>query len=287
MRDTESSLHKLNTVLLNQSRNRKSSFKLGVTLWVYGTKSQAVALVDSGATTSFINKSFVETNKLVTIKLATPYQVKNADGTLNKGGRITEAVKAYIEIGTHKHKQLLLVTDLGDEDMYIGYEFLYKHNPNINFATGEWEFTNCPKQCHSDKATHLRCLESDLDDILADNIEWEKAWISFLDFVGNQDKTNPFINWLDLDQPDECIQAAVLDDQFVKTDNTDEDTSQWKVQVPEWVHDFSNVFSKTKSERMPDRKEWDHPIEFEAKSSLPKPSKLYPLDKRQANSLDS
>ena len=143
--DTESSLHELNTVVLNQSCSKKSFFKLRVTLWVYRTKSQAVALVDSGATTSFINKSFVEANKLVTIKLATLYQVRNADNTLNKGGCITEAVKAYIEIEIHKYKQLLFVTNLGDKDMYIDYEFLYKYNPKINFATREWEFTNCPE----------------------------------------------------------------------------------------------------------------------------------------------
>ena len=151
-------------------------------------------MVDSGATTSFINKSFVKTNKLVTIKLATLYQVRNVDNTLNKGGCITEAVKAYIEIGAHKHKQLLLVTDLDDKDMYIGYKFLYKHNPNINFTTREWEFTNCSEQCHSDKATHLCCLESNLDDILADTLEWKAAWILSLDFVENQDETNLFIN---------------------------------------------------------------------------------------------
>ena len=176
------------------------------------------------------------------------------DNTLNKGGRITEAVKAYIEIGTHKHKQLLLVTNLDDKDMYIGYEFLYKYNLNLNFATREWEFTNCPEQCHSNKAIHLRCLETELDDILADSLKQKAAWISSLDFVGNQDETNLFINWLDLDQPDEHIQAAVLNDQFVKTDDTDKNTSQWKSQVPEWVHDFGNVFSKTKSECIPDRK---------------------------------
>ena len=121
----------------------------------------------------------------MTIKLATLYQIRNADFTFNKGDRITEAVKAYIEIGTHKHKQLLLVTDLDDKDMYIGYEFLYKHNSNISFATKEWEFTNCSEQCHSDKTTHLHCLESNLNDILADNIEWEEVWISSLNFVGN------------------------------------------------------------------------------------------------------
>ena len=69
------------------ARNKKTSFKLPVTLWVYGKKAQAEALVDSGATTNFINCSFVEREHLVTTKLATPYDVRNADGTLNKAGR--------------------------------------------------------------------------------------------------------------------------------------------------------------------------------------------------------
>ena len=113
--------------VLNVARNKSSSFKLPVTLWVYGKKSQATALVDSGATTSFINQKFVETNNLVPIKLANPYIVYNADGTENKAGRITHALRAYLEIGTHKHTQYLLVTDLSDKDMYLGYKFLHHH----------------------------------------------------------------------------------------------------------------------------------------------------------------
>jgi hypothetical protein len=110
-----------NSTLYNSSRNKQTSFKLSVTLWVYGTKSQAEALVDSGATTNFINKSFVKNNNLITNKLARPYQVTNADGTSNKAGQINEYVRAYIEIGSHKSTHYLFVTDLGDKDMMIGY----------------------------------------------------------------------------------------------------------------------------------------------------------------------
>ena len=111
----------LDTNVNNIARHSNLSFKLPVTLWVHGKKAQAEALVDSGATTSFINTKFVESNNLVTTKLATPYEVRNANGTPNKAGQITHALRAYIEIGTHKHTQYLLVTNLGDKDMFIGY----------------------------------------------------------------------------------------------------------------------------------------------------------------------
>ena len=118
--------------VVNSARNKKQAFRLPVTLWVYGKKVQTEALVDSGATTNFIDYKFVSENNLVTNKLATPYEVRNADGTSNKAGNITHAVRAYIEIETHKHTQYLLVTNLGDKDMYIGYQFLHRHNPEID-----------------------------------------------------------------------------------------------------------------------------------------------------------
>ena len=76
----------------NVAYNKKTSFKIPVTLWVYGKKIQTKALVDSGATTNFINRVFVENNNLVKYKLANPYKVVNADSTPNKAGQITEYI---------------------------------------------------------------------------------------------------------------------------------------------------------------------------------------------------
>jgi len=72
--------------------NKKTSFKIPATLWVYGKKVQTKALVNSGATTNFINRIFVENNNLVKYKLANLYKVVNADGTPNKAGQITEYI---------------------------------------------------------------------------------------------------------------------------------------------------------------------------------------------------
>ena len=76
----------------NIACNKTTFFKIPVTLWVYGKKVQTKALVDSGATTNFINRAVVENNNLVMHKLANPYYVINADSTPNKVGQITEYV---------------------------------------------------------------------------------------------------------------------------------------------------------------------------------------------------
>ena len=44
----------------------------------------------------------MENNNLVMHKLANPYYVINVNGTINKAGQITEYVRAYVEIGSHK-----------------------------------------------------------------------------------------------------------------------------------------------------------------------------------------
>jgi len=86
----------------NIARNKTTSFKIPVTLWVYSKKVQTKTLVDLGATMNFIDRVVMENNNLITHKLANPYYVINADSTPNKAGQITEYIQAYVEIGSHK-----------------------------------------------------------------------------------------------------------------------------------------------------------------------------------------
>lgn len=125
---------------------------------------QVEALVDSGATLTFINQSLVDENHLVTYDLANLFTVINADRTSNKHGRITEYVREYLEIGSHKSKNQLLVTDLGNKAMILGMTFLQKHNPEINWAAGEWKFTRCPDSC-SPGAHKMRIVQEQVDEL--------------------------------------------------------------------------------------------------------------------------
>jgi len=117
----------------NVAYNKKTSFKIPVILWVYSKKVQTEALVDSGATTNFVNRVFMKNNNLVKYKLANLYKVVNADGTPNKAGQITEYIQAYVEIGSHKRRQHLFIIQLENKEIMIGYSYLYKHNPTIDW----------------------------------------------------------------------------------------------------------------------------------------------------------
>jgi hypothetical protein len=103
--------------------------------------ARAEALVDSGATSNFINKLFVKKHNLVMNKMANLDEVRNADGTANKDGQIAYYVRAYVKIGEHATTEFLYVTNLGDKDMMIGYMFLQKKTPIL---TGKKENGSSP-----------------------------------------------------------------------------------------------------------------------------------------------
>lgn len=102
---------------------------------------KATALIDSGCTTSCINKDFVEQHGGQIHELRFPMPAVNADGTVNSGGPITHYCVTRITIDGHNELVSLPVVNLGRDDIFLGYDWLYKHDPKIRWRTGEVKFT--------------------------------------------------------------------------------------------------------------------------------------------------
>jgi len=81
--------------------------------------------------------------------------------------------------------------------------------------------------------------------------------------------------------------ATILNNQDQYGDLDCKDTKTWKAHIPEWLHEYRNVFSKDKSERMLLWKLYDYAIDFMEGTKLPKPAKVYPLSLAKRNSLDT
>ena len=190
-------------------------------------------------------------NNLVTHKLANSYHVINVDGTPNKAGQITEYVQAYVEIGSHKTTQHLFVTNLGNKEIMIGYSYLYKHNPNIDWRKGQWEFTRCSDTCAS-KVYKIQDIEAGTNEL---HLKMDVSRFPSLDDIGDEDPENHILSWADTTDPGSYQQAmmiaTILNNRDQYGDSDCEDTKTWKAHVPEWLHEYRNVFSKHKSERMP------------------------------------
>src|SRR5271170_2332235 len=109
------------------------------------------ALIDSGCTVSCINEETVKRFNLEKKPLEHAVPVRNADGTLNAARSITHVVTARLQFhlhdGTHEEVIQLAVTQLGREDIFLGYDWLQKHNPSIDWTKGQLDFDHCSSEC--------------------------------------------------------------------------------------------------------------------------------------------
>ena len=79
------------------------------------------ALLDSGPNTIYIDKTYAQKMKLPLTPLSNPVPVYNIDGTHNDTGSITHCAKIIIQFQEHHKKVTAEVTDLGKNQMILGY----------------------------------------------------------------------------------------------------------------------------------------------------------------------
>ena len=137
-----------------------------------GKKLKVKALVDSGCTHTGIDEQLIKDKRIQTKKINFSFEVFNADGT--KNGEVTKV--APLEAA---------VMDLDGTDMFLGHDWLVKHNSEVNWKNGTIKFTRCPGNCtmtHKDIQFNSRqTKETAMDKTEQDNSE-----------IGKEpDKTNP------------------------------------------------------------------------------------------------
>jgi len=110
------------------------------------------ALLDSGATGSFIDRDFVQLEGINTQTLSCNIPVFNVDGSPNEAGQISEVIDVLLHYKTHSERMLLAVSRLGKQSLILGYNWLKDHNPKIDWEKGEVEMTHCPLRCESGRA---------------------------------------------------------------------------------------------------------------------------------------
>ena len=64
-----------------------------------------------------------------------------------KDGAITKVVDTLLFIQDHSECTLFAVTNLGDQQMLLGHNWLVNHNPEIDWAKDKVKFTRCNPHC--------------------------------------------------------------------------------------------------------------------------------------------
>ena len=144
-------------------------------------KLEVKILMDSGCTHTGINEQLVKDKKIPTKPIDFSFEVFNIDGT--KNGEITKVAPLEIKINGHTEQLEVTFTDLDGTDMFLGHDWLVKHNPEVNWKNGTIWFTRCPEHCimkHEDIRFNTR------RQIAMDKMEQNNGEIG-----KEPDKTNP------------------------------------------------------------------------------------------------
>jgi hypothetical protein len=232
------------------------------------------ALLDSGCEGSCMDVKYVKEHNLFTKKLARPIPVLNADGQPNSEGPILECISLELRIELHWERIDFGVTNLGRGQIFLGHDWLKLHNPSIDWREGLVEFNRCPSDCRPHLHSHY--TNFDLNDDEYD------------------DPPPPYSEREEGDQfllidptPALRIRAStnIAMELAIKA-NEKKEKKPWREVVPEYLHDFADVFEKTDFNELPPHQSWDHAIEILPGSEHRLDCKIYPLSLDEQGQLD-
>jgi len=105
------------------------------------------ALLDSGATGLVMSSEFARKQGFRMKKLERLMQVRNVDGSFNKEGPIENTVEVNIYYKGHVERTEIDVIGGQKWSVILGMPWLARHNPEIDWKTGEVKMTRCPEEC--------------------------------------------------------------------------------------------------------------------------------------------
>ena len=108
-------------------------------------KLKVKVLVDSKYIHTRIDEQLVKDKKIQTKLINFSFEVFNTDRTKNR--EVTRIVSLEVKINGHKKILEAAVMDLDEMNMFLGYNWLVKHNPEVNWKNSTIKFTKCLGNC--------------------------------------------------------------------------------------------------------------------------------------------
>ena len=231
-------------------------------LVVFGPLSFAHApLLDSGADGNFIDPKLVSAWNIPTVPVSVPIVLHLADGLQSSGGTIThQTVPVQLHLGSHVETLTFFVTPVA-HGMILGYPWLFKHNPTIDWHRHTLVFGS------------PSCLES--CNAMASEITG---------FPAPSGSTHPSLG-SNAGPSESSVMAASIDTDVNLA--TDCDSPSFYAQyIRSYLTDFSDVFSKTNATALPPHRSFDCDIPLQPDAKIPH-GKVYSLTEQETSVMES
>ena len=89
-------------------------------------------LINFKCTESYIDSSFVKNNRIKTYPFKNLFPVFNTNSTSNDRGLLKDYVELELFVKEHSEIICLTVTTLVSSNIFLRYDWLIKHNPEID-----------------------------------------------------------------------------------------------------------------------------------------------------------
>ena len=196
-------------------------------------RTDATALLDSGATENFMNLSYAKWLRLPIKRIEQPMPLLNVDGTENKTGKLQFYTDLQVHTGTQITNLRFFLSDLGSNKIILGYPWFAAAQPNIDWKRGWIDHTQLPVILKAPDA----------------------AKVTFVPRTQNTPcttyKDQYYIGRV-------TIKPANMQETLQPIEPNQEPTKG----IPSEYQRHSKVFSEEASQRLPQHTIWDHAIEL-------------------------
>ena len=260
------------------------------------------ALLDSGAGGEFIDQNYAKTLNLSLENLDKLILAINVDGTLNKKGTIKHYINLDLEIFGQPQTVKLSVTRLGKQKILLGFPWLQKNNPIVNWQTGtfQWQSVHIPRKFDFRKKVETSqakpfpktsVIEEEAQD------EWMTRTVNALGTDYRDSIICPLIEikeqimdegaWINPETNSVwiCSKATLATDLAIAENLKKDDLTDEQIVPPEY-HEFLDIFNEKRASTFPDKRPWDHKIDMKP-GFEPKSFKNYNLTPAEQIELDN
>jgi hypothetical protein len=259
--------------IANISRNL-----ISIPIEIGSNKQTVETLIDSGAGGLFIDQNY--TKNFDINYLDEPVKAYNVDGTENKQGTINAYVNLEFSLGKQKFKERFYVTGLEKQRIILGFPWLHKYNPIIDWKKGEVTFkpfrVDWRRLMKKGKQIQME-QQPKIEEVVDDEEQKNRTTLPIV-----KDKLGVYIELLETDvwiHKTNIATELAIEENNKKQDKTDE-----QLVLAEY-HEYLDIFSEEKAHHFPESRPWNHKIEMK-EGFEPKLFKNYNLTPAEQLELD-